>query len=90
LEEKRNYALGRTRKLFDCLKPRGAFYLFPDVRRQLKNGMTTADFAAGLLENYGVAVVPGEAFGMPGHIRISYAVSEENLVSGFNKIAEAL
>jgi aspartate aminotransferase len=48
------------------------------------------DFTAGLLENHGVAVVPGEAFGMPGHIRISYAVSKENLVNGFNKIAEAL
>ncbi len=52
--------------------------------------MTAVDLAAQLLENYGVAVVPGEAFGMPGHIRISYAVSEENLVSGFDKIAEAL
>ena len=52
--------------------------------------MTAVDFAARLLENYGVAVVPGEAFGMPGHIRISYAVSEENLVNGFKKIAGAL
>ncbi len=90
LEKKRDYAFGRTEKLFECLKPQGAFYLFPDVRQHLKNGMTAVDFAAGLLENYGVAVVPGEAFGVPGHIRISYAVSEENLVSGFNKIAEAL
>jgi aspartate/methionine/tyrosine aminotransferase len=48
------------------------------------------DLAGHLLENYGVAVVPGEAFGVPGHIRISYAVSEANLVSGFEKIAEAL
>ena len=90
LEKKRDYAFGRTKKLFDCIKPRGAFYLFPDVRQHLKSGMTAVDFAARLLENYGVAVVPGEAFGLPGHIRISYAVSEENLVSGFNKIAEAL
>ncbi len=90
LEKKRDYAFGRTRKLFECLKPRGAFYLFPDVRRHLKNSMTAVDFAARLLDKYGVAVVPGEAFGLPGHIRISYAVSDENLVSGFNKIAEAL
>lgn len=90
LEKKRDYAFGRTEKLFECPKPQGAFYLFPDVRQYLRNGMTAVDFAAGLLENYGVAVVPGEAFGLPGHIRISYAVSEENLVSGFNKIAEAL
>jgi len=90
LEEKRDYALGRTRQLFDCLKPGGAFYLFPDVSRYLKDGVTAVDLAARLLEDCGVAVVPGEAFGMPGHIRISYAVSEENLERGFNKIAEAL
>jgi len=90
LEKKRDYAYGQANKLFDCVKPRGAFYLFPDIRQHLKNGMTAMDLAANILENYGVAVVPGEAFGMPGHIRISYAVSEENLVSGFDKIAEAL
>jgi aspartate aminotransferase len=90
LEKKRDYALDRAQKLFKCLKPQGAFYLFPDVRQHLKNGATALDFTAGLLENHGVAVVPGEAFGMPGHIRISYAVSKENLVNGFNKIAEAL
>ena len=90
LEKKRDYAYSRTKKLFECLKPQGAFYLFPDVRQHLKNGVTAVDFAARLLENYSVAVVPGEAFGMPGHIRISYAVSEENLVNGFKKIAEAL
>jgi len=90
LEEKRNYAYGRASRLFDCIKPRGAFYLFPDVIQHLKNGMTAVDFAAHLLENFGVAVVPGEAFGMPGRIRISYAVSDANLESGFDKIAEAL
>ena len=90
LEKKRDYAYSRANKLFDCIKPRGAFYLFPDVSHDLKDGRTAVDLAAHLLENYGVAVVPGEAFGVPGHIRISYAVSEDNLVSGFEKIAEAL
>ena len=90
LEEKRDYALGRTRQLFDCLKPGGAFYLFPDVSRYLKDGVTAVDLAARLLEDCGVAVVPGEAFGVPGHIRISYAVSGEYLERGFNKISEAL
>jgi aspartate aminotransferase len=90
LEKKRDYAYHRANKLFDCIKPQGAFYLFPDVSHGLKDGRTAVDLAAHLLENYGVAVVPGEAFGVPGHIRISYAVSEDNLVSGFEKIAEAL
>jgi aspartate aminotransferase len=52
--------------------------------------MTAEDFASYILENAGVAIVPGEAFGMPGHIRISYAVTEENLKNGFKKISEAL
>lgn len=90
LERKRDYAYGKISGLFDCIKPQGAFYLFPDVTRQLDTGTTSADFARRLLEDFGVAVVPGEEFGMPGHIRISYAVSEDNLVSGLEKIAEAL
>ena len=90
LEGKRDYAYRKISGLFDCVKPRGAFYLFPDVSRHLDNGMTAADLARRLLEETGVAVVPGEEFGMPGHIRISYAVSEDKLVSGIEKIAEAL
>jgi len=90
LEKQRDYAYSRASDLFDCIKPRGAFYLFPNVAQHLKKGMTAVDLASHMLENFGVAVVPGEAFGMPGHIRISYAVSENNLVSGFDKIAEAL
>ncbi len=90
MERKRDYAYRRAAELFDCVKPQGAFYLFPDVRRHLKDGMTSVEFAGRLLENSGVAVVPGEVFGMAGHIRISYAVSEDRLASGFDKIAEAL
>ncbi|MGD9302487.1 MAG: pyridoxal phosphate-dependent aminotransferase [Desulfobacterales bacterium] len=90
LEQKRDYAYNQASRLFDCIKPQGAFYLFPDVRQHLKNGMTAMDLAAHILESHDVAVVPGEAFGMPGHIRISYAVSEQNLVNGFDRIAEAL
>lgn len=90
LEKKRDYAYRHVNSLFDCIKPRGAFYLFPDVTRHLNDGTTAVDLAARLLEDCGVAVVPGEAFGLPGHIRISYAVSRENLASGIEKIAEAL
>ena len=90
LERKRDYAYERVSRLFKCIKPGGAFYLFPDVRQQLKNGMTAMDLASNILESAGVAIVPGEAFGMPGHIRISYAVSENNLKNGLKKISEAL
>ena len=90
LERKRDYAFGKITGMFDCVKPQGAFYLFPDVSRHLHHGMNSADFAGRLLQDHGVAVVPGEEFGLPGHIRISYAVSEDKLVSGLEKIAEAL
>lgn len=90
LEKKRDYALNKIGRMFDCVRPQGAFYLFPDVSRHLDNGITAADLARRILEETGVAVVPGEEFGMPGHIRISYAVSEEDLVSGLERISETL
>lgn len=90
MEHKRDYACKRAEKLFECIKPQGAFYLFPNVARYLKNGMTAVEFAGRLLEKAGVAVVPGEVFGLAGHIRISYAVSEDRLVDGFDRIEEAL
>lgn len=90
LERKRDYAYEQVNQLFDCIKPEGAFYLFPDVRQRLKMGMTAVDLASDILEKAGVAIVPGEAFGMPGHIRISYAVTEENLKNGLKRISEAL
>jgi aspartate aminotransferase len=90
LEKKRDVAYRKISGWFDCIKPCGAFYLFPDVSSRLDNGMTSADFARRLLENHSVAVVPGEEFGMPGHIRISYAVSKDRLESGLARIAEAL
>ncbi len=90
MQQKRDYAWQRATEFFDCVKPRGAFYLFPDISRHLKNGMTSVEFSERLLENCGVAVVPGEVFGMAGHIRISYAVSEDRLASAFDKIAGAL
>jgi aspartate aminotransferase len=90
LQAKRDLAYGWASKAFRCVKPQGAFYLFPDVSSHLKNGMTSEDFAARLLREAGVAVVPGEAFGSAGHIRISFAVSDDNLRSGLDRIAEVL
>jgi aspartate aminotransferase len=90
LEKKRDMAYQRASQHFDCLKPQGAFYLFPDISKHLKSGATSEGFAAHLIENAGVAVVPGEAFGTPKHIRISYAVPEDQLIQGFERIAGVL
>ncbi|WP_240375554.1 pyridoxal phosphate-dependent aminotransferase [Bacillus piscicola] len=60
-----------------CVKPKGAFYLFPNVKEAVTNcGYASADdWVAGLLEEEKVAVVPGSGFGSPDNIRLSYATS---------------
>ena len=90
LEEKRDVAYRRASNLFECIKPQGAFYVFPNISKWLKKGESSSDFAAGLLQKTGVAVVPGEAFGMPGYLRISYAVPQQTLIEGFKRIAEVI
>ena len=71
-----------------CVKPKGAFYLFPDVSGLLSaDGVrTSADFAQALIEREHVVVTPGEAFDAPGYLRISYATSMEQLREGADRI----
>jgi aspartate aminotransferase len=71
-----------------CVKPKGAFYLFPEISALLSpDGTgTSADFARALLEKEHVVVTPGEVFGAPGYIRISYATSIEQLREGATRI----
>jgi aminotransferase len=68
-----------------CNKPQGAFYLFPNISQF---GMDSFAFAEHLLENYGVATVPGVEFGPlgEGHLRISYATSFEDCMAGVEAI----
>ena len=67
-----------------CYRSQGAFYLFPNIR---KFGLSSADFAARLLEEELVAVVPGSAFGSEGYIRLSYATSDEVIRKGLERLA---
>ena len=90
LEQRRDLAMDFTQELFDCVTPQGAFYLFPDVTRHLKANETSEDLAMRLLDEAGVAVVPGEAFGGPGHIRLSFGAKETDLQSAFERIRKAL
>jgi aspartate aminotransferase len=71
-----------------CVKPKGAFYLFPDISGLLSpDGVrTSADFAQGLIEQEHVAVTAGEAFDAPGYLRVSYATSMEQLREGASRI----
>jgi len=79
-----------------CPEPAGAFYVFPNFshyygmkasERIIANSLDLADF---LMEKAHVAVVPGSAFGEDRCIRLSYAVSTDDLKEGFNRIAEAV
>ena len=71
-----------------CVKPKGAFYLFPDISGLLSpDGLrSSADFAQALLEKEHVAVTAGEGFDAPGYLRISYATSMEQLREGATRI----
>ena len=79
-----------------CVKPEGAFYVFPNVsawfgRRAAGQPIDSAQrLAEYLLERARVAVVPGEPFGAPAHLRISYSVSVERIREGVRRIADAL
>ena len=70
-----------------CVKPRGAFYLFPDISELLGGQVkTSADFAQRLIEQEHVALTPGEGFDAPGYLRISYATSMDQLREGATRI----
>ena len=95
---RRDYVLKRMEKIegIKCTVPDGAFYVFPDMSSFYgkSNGSrkieTSMDLCLYLLETGRIATVPGEAFGSPNNVRISYATSDENLVKAMDRLEEAL
>lgn len=75
---------------FKYIRPQGAYYIFIDVREHLKNGMTSYQMSEHLLEKFHLAMAPGEAFGCPGWIRLSYAVNEDTIRKGIERLHKAL
>jgi aspartate/methionine/tyrosine aminotransferase len=79
-----------------CPEPEGAFYCYPSVKGVLGKAVrgrtptTSAELAELVLEEAGVAVVPGEAFGTPGYFRLSYALGDADLEKGVTRLAELL
>ena len=71
-----------------CPAPAGAFYAFPRVAAHYAAGEGSLELAERLLEDAGVAVVPGVAFGADEHIRISFACSDAELERGLERLAE--
>lgn len=78
-----------TMEGIDCQAPDGSFYVFPDIRG---TGMTAQQFADYLVEDYGVGVVAGSAFGDrgEGHVRITYAAPDDVIDEGMERMAEAV
>jgi aspartate/methionine/tyrosine aminotransferase len=79
-----------------CPEPQGAFYVYPSVKGLLgrpiggRTAQDTVELAELILEQAEVAVVPGEAFGTPGYLRLSYALGDEDLVEGVGRLQRLL
>ncbi|MGI8613615.1 MAG: pyridoxal phosphate-dependent aminotransferase [Nocardioidaceae bacterium] len=79
-----------------CPEPKGAFYVYPCVKGLLGRTIagvaaaTSAELATLILDAAKVAVVPGEAFGTPGYLRLSYALSDQDLVEGVTRLQKLL
>jgi aspartate/methionine/tyrosine aminotransferase len=79
-----------------CPEPHGAFYCYPSVKGVLgrrlrgRTPTTSAELAELVLDEAGVAVVPGEAFGTPGYFRLSYALGDDDLVNGVSRLGDLL
>ncbi|MDX6368460.1 MAG: aspartate aminotransferase [Nocardioidaceae bacterium] len=77
---------------FQCPEPRGAFYAYPSVKGALgrdiggRTASTSAELAEIILDEAEVAVVPGEAFGSPGYVRLSYALGDDDLAEGVTRL----
>ena len=80
----------------DCPEPAGAFYCYPSVKgvlgKQLRGRtpQSSAELAELVLDEVGVAVVPGEAFGTPGYFRLSYALGDADLEKGVARLGALL
>ena len=84
--QRRDFLVGRFNEMgIDCHCPGGAFYVFPDIS---KFGLSSKDFAMGLLESEQVAAVPGDAFGESGEgfLRCCYATGMDDLKSAMDSI----
>jgi aspartate/methionine/tyrosine aminotransferase len=79
-----------------CPEPQGAFYVYPSVKALLgrpiagRTAQDTVELSEIILDEAEVAVVPGEAFGTPGYLRLSYALGDDDLVEGIARLQRLL
>jgi aspartate aminotransferase len=97
-DRRRQLAVEQLRQMpgVEVVEPEGAFYVFPSFEGVLGQTIagqavtSTVDLAEVLLDRVRVAVVPGEAFGAPGYVRLSYALGDDDLAEGLDRIAKLL
>jgi len=94
-KERHDYVVDRLNRIsgVDCLPTDGTFYCFPNIEGALQklDGVNNdLELAEYLIEQAGVALVPGTAFGLAGHIRLSIATSMENLTSALDRLEKVL
>jgi len=93
-KERHDYLIKALNELpgFSCIEGDGAFYAFPSVKEAMKKAGIESDveFAEKLLNETGVALVPGSAFGAPGYMRLSFATSLDVLKDAISRLAKAL
>ena len=92
LKARRDLAINFLRELggLKFLVPQGAYYIFIDIRKHLKHGETSLQFSDRLLTEHHLALAPGEAFGAPGFLRISYAIDDAIILEGIQRLHKAL
>jgi aspartate aminotransferase len=94
-KQRHDYVVDRLNKMngVSCLPTDGTFYCFPNVQEainRIEGVSTDVELAEHLIEHAGVALVPGSAFGLAGHVRISIATSQENLTNALDRLEQAL
>ncbi len=91
-EKRRDLIVSKLKEVpgFEIIPPQGSFYSFPSIPGHMERFGGSGGLTNYLLENALVAVVPGEEFGAPDHIRLSFATSEQNIINGIDRIKEAL
>ena len=93
-KRRHDYFFARVRGLpgFDCVRADGTFYLFPNVDAAIRAKRVGGDveFCERILDDAGVALVPGTAFGAPGHVRLSFAASLGTLDAALTRLDEFL
>lgn len=90
-KERHDYVVGRLNRIpgIHCLPTDGTFYCFPSIQDALNNisGVENdVELAEYLIEQAGVALVPGSAFGLNGHVRLSIATSMDNLTAALDRL----